>query len=39
MSVEITNDYVIRRLIDEVWIKVGLLSCGVGNVDVVHFNL
>ena len=39
MAVTVTNDFGMRRWIDEVWIKVGLLSCGVWKVDVVHFNL
>lgn len=34
MAVEIKNDCGMTRWIDEVRIKVGLLSCGDGNVDL-----
>ena len=38
MTIEVTNDYGMRRWIYKVSIKVGLLSCGADSVDAVYFN-
>ena len=38
MTIEVTNDYGMMGWIDKVCIKMGLLSCVVGDVYVIYLN-